>query len=261
MKKTLIALAVAASAVVSGSAMAAWTPDFVGNGEVNLGGTLTPEAKVTVWETQIGTGNQGLNGKIEKGRDFADINVSEPIPFIGIRTKLNTAFAGQTYMSPNIDYKGAVDLNAFEQSKSTLTLDVKNKAGEKIGTMTAPFYSAGVVSWKDSSNGNTGAANAYAPDSGKAFFGGVPSDKTKVSEQSADIAKGLIAEIADKFDAQGNEISGVDWVGTAASTGTYSGYYAGGIMKNSAIRIKLEQPAQSDAIEWKASLPITVSYN
>ncbi|ECQ4629267.1 fimbrial protein [Salmonella enterica] len=260
MKKTLIALAVAASAVVSGSAMAAWTPDFVGNGEVNLGGTLTPEAKVTVWETQIGTGNQGLNGKIEKGRDFADINVSETIPFIGIRTKLNTAFSGQYYMSPNIDYKGAVDLNTFEQSKSTLTLDVKNKAGEKIGTMTAPFYGAGVVSWKDPNNNSVaGAASAYAPDSGKAFFGGVPSDKTKVSEQSADIAKGLIADIADKFDAQGSVISGVDYIGTAY--GTYSGYYAGGIMKNSAIRIKLEQPAQSDAIEWKASLPITVSYN
>ncbi|ENK8257946.1 hypothetical protein AB4C84_004676, partial [Escherichia coli] len=47
MKKTLIALAVAASAAVSGSAMA-WTANGTG-GSVDLGGTLTPVTKATPW--------------------------------------------------------------------------------------------------------------------------------------------------------------------------------------------------------------------
>ncbi|APX30473.1 TPA: fimbrial protein [Salmonella enterica] len=259
MKKTLIALAVAASAVASGSAMAAWTPDFEGNGEVNLGGTLTPGAKSGVWEAQVGLGNQGLNGSIDKGSNSASINVSESIPVIGIRTKSNTAFVGQNGMAPEIDYKGAVALNTFEQSQTTLTLDVKNAAGEKIGTMTAPFYGVGVISWKGT-DGVGNAVNAYSDGVGKFFFGGLPNNKAKVSPQSADLAKGLISDIADKFDAQGAVISGVDWVTGSEANSTYSGYYAGGIMKDSAIKIQLEQPAQSDAIEWKASLPITVSY-
>ncbi|AXD68788.1 fimbrial protein [Salmonella enterica] len=260
MKKTLIALAVAASAVASGSAMAAWTPDFEGNGEVNLGGTLTPEAKGGVWEAQVGLGNQGLNGSIDKGSNSASINVSESIPVIGIRTKSNTAFVGQIKgMAPEIDYKGAVALDTFEQSQTTLTLDVKNAAGEKIGTMTAPFYGVGVISWKGT-DGVGHATNAYSNGVSKFFFGGLPNNEAKVSPQSADLAKGLISDIADKFDAQGAVISGVDWVTGADVNTTYSGYYAGGIMKNSAIKIQLEQPAQSGAIEWKASLPITVSY-
>ncbi|HEI3186174.1 TPA: hypothetical protein SI321_005057, partial [Escherichia coli] len=52
MKKTLIALAVAASAAVSGSAMA-WTANGTG-GSVELGGTLNPVEKVTPWEVKVG---------------------------------------------------------------------------------------------------------------------------------------------------------------------------------------------------------------
>ncbi|EPS9453568.1 fimbrial protein [Escherichia coli] len=261
MKKTLIALAVAASAAVSGSAMA-WTPDFVGNGDVNLGGTLTPQEKVTVWETQIGPGAQDLNGEIQKGATTANITVKKAIPFVGIRTKLKTPFAAQYYMSPNIDYKGAVNMDDASNSETTITLDVKNKNGERIGTMTAPFYGVGVISWKNHSNNNdTGASSAYAPDKGKAFFGGVPSDGSKVSTDSANLAKRLISDIDAKFDSQGNEINGVDWVGTANPSSTYSGYYAGGIMDQSVIKIKLDQPAEADAIEWNASLAINIQYN
>ena len=260
MKKTLIALAVAASAAVSGSAMA-WTPDFLGNGNVNLGGTLTPQEKVTVWETQIGPGDQDLSGEIQKGATAANVTVKKAIPFVGIRTKLNTAFAGEYYMSPNIDYKGAVNMDDASDSQTTITLDVKNRNGEKIGTMTAPFYGVGVVSWKDHNNNDTGASSAYAPNKGKAFFGGVPSDASKVSTDSANLAKRLISDIDAKFDSQGNEINGVDWVGTANATSTYSGFYAGGIMDQSVIKIVLDQPAENDAIDWNASLAIDIQYN
>lgn len=52
MKKTLIVLAVTASVMTSGSAMA-WTLNGSG-GSVELGGTLTPAEKVTLWEVKTG---------------------------------------------------------------------------------------------------------------------------------------------------------------------------------------------------------------
>ena len=61
MKKTLIALAVAASAAVSGSAMA-WTANGTG-GSVDMGGTLIPEGKVTPWEVKVGDAVKGLDAE------------------------------------------------------------------------------------------------------------------------------------------------------------------------------------------------------
>ncbi|EGJ4498914.1 hypothetical protein INB87_004741, partial [Escherichia coli] len=66
MKKTLIALAVAASAAVSGSAMA-WTANGTGN-SVELGGTLTPVEKVSPWEVKTGDAVTGLDAPIQKGQ-------------------------------------------------------------------------------------------------------------------------------------------------------------------------------------------------
>lgn len=51
MKKTLIALAVAASAVVSGSAMAAWSTGGDFNGNINIGGNITTDAPAWLWKT------------------------------------------------------------------------------------------------------------------------------------------------------------------------------------------------------------------
>ncbi|ENM7303529.1 hypothetical protein AB8N91_004958, partial [Escherichia coli] len=75
MKKTLIALAVATSAVVSGSAMA-WTAGGNG-GSVEIGGTLTPETVVLPWEVKTGSNIADLNAKIKKGQSEVDIVASK----------------------------------------------------------------------------------------------------------------------------------------------------------------------------------------
>ncbi|MBJ4431454.1 hypothetical protein JGE53_19990 [Salmonella enterica subsp. enterica serovar Give] len=105
MKKTLIALAVAASAVVSGSAMA-WTQTGTG-GSLELGGTLTPQDKVTPWEVAVGAANTNLNTDIAKGERIVDIPVNKPIPVLGIRTISTTPFKGVNGISPQIDCKMA----------------------------------------------------------------------------------------------------------------------------------------------------------
>ncbi|ECQ4629271.1 fimbrial protein [Salmonella enterica] len=260
MKKTLIALAVAASAVVSGSAMAAWTPDFVGNGEVNLGGTLTPQDVVTPWEVQVGTNVNNLNANIQKGLSFVDVPVSTSIPFVGIRTKVSKAFAAGTGYNPNINYGNAVDLKTFVDGVTTLTLDVRDASDKKIGTLTAPFSAAGVMSWK-AADGQGGASGVWAINSNRMFDGGVSETPDGASKQSDVLAKTIMPDIAEHFDSQGYTIEGISWSGTSTSGSTYSGYYAGGIAAGSSIRLKLDTAATGDeAITWKASMPITISY-
>ncbi|HCH7319692.1 hypothetical protein [Escherichia coli] len=105
-----------------------------------------------------------------------------------------------------------------------------------------------------------GANNAYGVSGRDVFGGGIPSDSSKVSPNCHDIAVSLLSDIADKFDSQGYDINGFDFI-TAARKGTsYSGYYASGIVQNSAIKIALNQPAGDDVITWKASLPVTITY-
>lgn len=106
MKKTLIALAVAASAVVSGSAMA-WTGGGNG-GSLELGGTLAPQDKYIPWETSVGAAVSDLNAQIIKGEKAVSISHTSAIPVLGIRNVAN-GFTGLPLIDPQIDYKGAVD--------------------------------------------------------------------------------------------------------------------------------------------------------
>lgn len=105
MKKTLIALAVAASAAVSGSAMA-WTANGSG-GSVNLGGALTPVEKLTPWEVKVGAAVNGLNGSIQKGATTVEIPANQNIPVLAIRN--NAVFNGQSGIVPAINYGGAIN--------------------------------------------------------------------------------------------------------------------------------------------------------
>lgn len=66
MKKTLIALAVAASAAVSGSAMA-WEQNGTG-GSVSLSGTVDVLQPTTPWEVQVGGNVNDLNTQISQER-------------------------------------------------------------------------------------------------------------------------------------------------------------------------------------------------
>ncbi|EOK2317588.1 hypothetical protein ACXAQL_004570 [Escherichia coli] len=66
MKKTFIALVVAASAAVSVSAMAAGWEQNGSGGSVDMSGTLTPVEKVTPWEVKVGDAVTGLDAQIQK---------------------------------------------------------------------------------------------------------------------------------------------------------------------------------------------------
>lgn len=260
MKKTLIALALFASC---GSAVAAsWVQNGTG-GNVELGGTLTPAEVVTPWEVMVGAGNTSLDQTIRTGSTSAVITTSQSIPVLGIRNKDVNGFAGQEGIKPQIDYKGAVDLDAFSAGITTLTLDVTDNAGNTIGKLSAPFAAAGVVSWVTNDDGSdwNHYKSVMAPSSGNGFYGGVGSDSTQVPTGEAAIA--LIKSISPDF------IANFDFAGkTEQNPGSeafywsgliYTGAYGSGIQSGSQVTLTMNSPVTAETT-WKASLPVTVSY-
>lgn len=254
MKKTLIALAVAASAAVSGSAMA-WTANGTGD-SVNLGGTLTPVEKATPWEVKTGAAVTGLDAQIQKGQKVVDVAVNKAIPVLGIRTIESTAFQGQAGISPQIDYGNAVNVDAFENGRAPVTLEVKDDTNTKIGTLTTSLGASALTSIKGPWDGYY---HSYSDTAGQGFFGGLPKNKAQTPDEN--IAVNVVPEVADHYTSQGVGYSRVDVsTGFADTNATYSSYYGAGIEQGKIIKITLDQPAGGDEIVWKASLPVTVSY-
>lgn len=256
MKKTLIALAVAASAAVSGSAMA-WTQNGTG-GSVDLGGTLTPVEKITPWEVKTGAAVTGLDADFTKGQSVINIAVDQAIPVLGIRTHTNQPFQGQPGVSPQIDYGNAVNVNAFEKNRAPVTLEVKDSTNAKIGTLTTSLGASTLMSYKAPTY--NGYNHRYADTAGQAFFGGLP--KNAANTLNADIAVRVFPDINAHFTNQNAERKdvgpSVDFTNTEAA---YSAYYGAGIEKGKVIKITLDRAASGDApIQWKASLPVTVFY-
>lgn len=255
MKKTLIALAVAASAAVSGSAMA-WTENGTG-GSVDLGGTLIPVEKTTPWEVKTGGAVIGLNAQIQTGQKVVDIAVNRAIPVLGIRTIASTAFRGHSGISPQIDYGNAVNVDAFENGRAPVTLEVKDDTNTKIGTLTTSLGASALTSIKGSW---TSYSHSYSDTAGQGFFGGLPKSAAETPDEN--IAFNVMPEVADHYTDQG---AGYSRVGVTTSFSdpdfTYSGYYGAGIEEGKTINITLDQAASGDApIQWRASLPVIVTY-
>ncbi|HBA3044674.1 hypothetical protein [Escherichia coli] len=260
MKKTLIALAVAASAVVSGSAMASgWEQN--GNGtSVEIGGTLTPVAKETPWEVKTGDAVTNLDAQVQKGQTSVTVNVNEAIPVLGIRNANVNGFTGGEGIKPQISYNNAVDINGFNNGVTTVTLSVQDVSGSAIGTMTAPFSAAALSSWSTSSEQGTRAL--YAGQDTDSFYGGLGKNAGAVRNGEA---LGLISALSSDFVAkwkQQGEMQSETGVETFTdSNATFFGVYGAGIEKGKAITITLNNAvANDDQIQWKASLPVTVTY-
>ncbi|HHY1699502.1 TPA: hypothetical protein ACV18J_004672 [Escherichia coli] len=256
MKKTLIALAVAASAAVSGSAMA-WTANGTG-GSVDLGGTLTPVERITPWEVKTGAAVTGLNADVTRGQNVVNIALKADIPVLGIRNNSSNGFRGQSGIDPQINYGGKVGIDSMNNGAANLALDVTS-AGQKIGTLSAEMWVA-----SQANNGDASSVMLYAPTAGNGFFGGVAKNEAGVWN-NADAylwAITVFPGIAETWSDNGTTYNGRAGIYDFDSeNNTYHAYYASGIDKSRTITITLDQGVAGDTqIQWNASLPVTVSY-
>ncbi len=256
MKKTLIALAVAASAAVSGSAMA-WTQNGIG-GSVDLGGTLTPTDLVTPWEVKTGAGVSNLNAAIKKQQNSVEVASSSVIEILGIRTKDKAAFTGETGISPQISYGDAIDPSAFSNGETNLTLVVNNSSDARIGSLTTSLFAQAYASEKAGSN-TAKKYFVYSAQEGHGFYGGLGQSASAIS--TVDLVSTYMPDAEENWVNQSGTAVAPEFVSFSSTGKTYNGYYFSVIKPGQTMKITLDTPATGDdQIEWKASLPVTVSY-
>lgn len=263
MKKTVIALAVAASAAVSGLTMAADWVDSGTGGTFDLSGTLTPVDAVTPWEVMIGDSVSGLDANIEKGAKTVDIALGKSMVILGIRTKTSDLFEGQTGISPQLDFNGALDFDSYSGCHAPLTLPVTDDSGNEIGSLSSKVLTAGAVTAVDA-DGTVTLKRLYAASEGDAFYGGLGKLSTNicnytVSNLSYISGQDIYVYAQSYYDAGDGNVA---WAteNFQSTDYTYSGFYGAGFKSDTTLSITLNSAAQSDSIYWKASLPITVSY-
>ena len=264
MKKTVVALAVAASAVLSGSAAAGW--DIGGKGgAVNFGGTLCHEEKVdSPWAVYVGDGASDLNDmqSSDSGKTFMQ-SVSKPVPVLGLKVTTDTkTFKGGVGLSPQINYGGAIDTSRVNNGEFALELDVKNGEGYNVGKMySVLFASAEAVSYLGKLIGSPKQhVGLYAERAGQGFFGGLPTEEGKVKNDQAS-AESFFPGMLDSFWGQGRVPKIMGSTDFAGSQTVYSAFYAAGIKSGSNITVVLDKPIRSgEQLKWTASMPITVSY-
>ncbi|WP_242461371.1 F4 family fimbrial subunit, partial [Escherichia sp. 14.0985] len=265
MKKTLIALAVAASAAVSGSAMAAGWEQNGSGGSVDLGGTLTPADVVTPWEVKVGNAVTGLDALVQKGQTEVRIETKTAIPVLGIRNASASGFTGKTGIAPQINFNGAVDVANFSASVTTVKTDVQDASGNKIGSLTAPFSAGAVLSAYPNENQPWTALdrNMVSSVAGGSFYGGLPKSTSKVlsGDNVLTLLTSLDSEYTAKFVKAGKWDPIVDNEKFADPAVQFYATYGSGIEAGKQIKITLDTPvANNDAIVWKASLPVQVTY-
>ncbi|MEB7099329.1 hypothetical protein NEM56_22030 [Escherichia coli] len=258
MKKTMIALAVAASAVVSGSAMASgWEQNGSGT-SVEIGGTLTPVAKETPWEVKTGDAVTNLDAQVQKGQTSITVNVNKAIPVLGIRNNSHDGFQGKSGIDPQISYGGKVDIDSMENGAANLALDVTS-AGQKIGTLSAKMQVA-----SQATNGVDSNVMLFAPTAGDGFFGGVAKNKDGAwgSIDAYSWATTVFPGIADTWSDGGISFSGgIGVFNFDVDSVIYHAYYASGIDRGETITITLDKGVAGDTqIQWNASLPVSVTY-
>ncbi|EBA1561081.1 fimbrial protein [Salmonella enterica subsp. enterica serovar Poona] len=261
MKKTLIALIVATSAVVSGSSMA-WTGgDF--NGSVDFGGTISPAPVKNPWEVSSGTAVTDLNYQISANTQKITIPVNKNIPVLGVRTIEAAFFNGASGLSPQISYNNFVDFSKASQGVGTLTLDVKNNDDDtKIGTMSVAFYAgAGYVSANNKDDSNVQQGSLYANAAGNAFFGGVPRSASMIDAEPWVTVATLNPEYVANFQNSNTSVGMFTPSKTSLNNKglKYSAFYGAAIKSGASVNISLDRKPYA-AINWKASLPVTVSY-
>ncbi|MEB7340794.1 F4 (K88) fimbria major subunit/adhesin FaeG [Escherichia coli] len=284
MKKTLIALAIAASAA-SGMAHAWMTGDF--NGSVDIGGSITADDYRQKWEWEVGTGLNGFSNVLNdltNGGTKLTITVTGNKPILLGRTK--EAFAtpvsgvGGIPQIAFTDYEGAsVELRnpdgETNKGLAYFVLPMKNAEGTKVGSVKVNASYAGVSGAGGVTSADGGLSSLYAAGSNVIFYGGLPTNvaQSELLSGSAAAARTELFGSLSKNDILGqiqrvnaNITSLVDGAGSSSEDMAYtdgtviSAAYALGIANGQTIEATFDQ-AVTASTQWSAPLNVAVTYN
>ncbi|WP_407903997.1 fimbrial protein [Escherichia coli] len=286
MKKTLIALVVATSAVTSYSAMAWQEGDF--NGTVNIGGVITDDNYKAKWSWDIGSDLNSFSNKVSEMTDSGKkltISVTENKSILlGKTTEASFAPSRGVGAAPNIsftDYKGVpVQLSETgTDGKVKLVLPMKNNTDQEIGNLTVNATAVGYMVAGTSALSTSLINSLYADNSFDALFGGVQMNSANAIQKGNAAASKVAAlggvtlnELMDQLKAKHANISGsvfdrntvqaTDWTNFASNKypdAVAAAGYALGIESGEKIEANFNT-AVNKTTEWKAPLNVQVSY-
>ncbi|WP_426472803.1 F41 fimbrial protein [Escherichia marmotae] len=290
MKKTLVALAVAASAIVSGSSVAAlggWT-ESQPNGPINIGGTVTLPPNDMKWLWAVGEGMNNYKHTIRElsnGNTALTISVADDTPFLA--AKMNKAVALPILgIIPKVEFKSydqSVAAMDFQSEKNaTLTVKVRDVNDALIGNLVIPLtFGAGATNVDTVNEINEPQAEFAAmlvPSGNGGIFEGIVKPGTQTNPSLGLKWSGVTTtEIKDKMLAAFQDlhlVSGLQnvFVGTGfmnyseLSHGNYTStsdiryaVYGAGIPAGSSLSLKFNKAIKEET-EWKAPVTVNVTY-
>lgn len=276
MKKTLIALAVAVSAV-SGAAHAWTTGDF--NGSFDINGTITADQYNDKWEWKVGDGLSFHNTTkdMTDGSKTLTITQTEPAAILLGHTKeafaTPTTGVGAIPLISFSDYEqNEVNLESTgESNKGFFNLPMTDGEGNKLGDVKVNVTAAGLLSYSEKRTKLVGVASVISNDDANIYNGGLVSSVTN----NGQVASGLVAKFGNYNHSAllsqlkavhsdlGNQVSqtspkSTDMVNTDGDVMASS--YALGIDQGQTIVATFTKPVTTTT-QWSAPLNVAVTYN
>ncbi|MFU71529.1 F41 fimbrial protein [Escherichia coli] len=279
MKKTLIALAVAASAAVSGSVMAAdWVEGQPGN--ISIGGEVTPTSVKWLWKT--GEGLSSFHNTVDEIVN-RKLNISVPRDELFLAAKMSDGvkgvFTGKGLI-PKVtmaSYDGSTITPTFT-SGGTMNLPVKVKDSAdntELGTLSVPLsYGAAVASIFDGDANSSSVADIIAGSAGTVFEGlvnpGVATNKELAfkwtgltATDMTDVVNKLMPGQQAALNSTGfhnwNNLSHSNYTSANKNKASYLAY-GSGVPAGSTLIMSLNKDV-AGRLEWAAPVAITVTYS
>ena len=267
MKKTLIALAVAAGATMSVSGVAnAFTSAFPG-GDISLGGTISTPVQGALYEGKVGS-LTGLDSNIPVGDTTVSIVAPANAGLLALRSVQGGFNSAASDKIANITFNGKTLIQAapgrsFSNGAINMTLDVQDANGNKIGGITFPMQVAAVSAIVDNADSSVVGTSLYAYDNSRTYYGALPQQASGAVSSYSDalsIMNGLFSDISDYLPQVTSEASAPDGKDFSATGKVFNTAYAAGIVAGNTITLTLDNPATAGDVSWTASMPVVVSY-
>ncbi|HAX5023220.1 TPA: fimbrial protein [Escherichia coli] len=276
MKKTLIALAVAVSAV-SGAAHAWTTGDF--NGSFDINGTITADQYNDKWEWKVGDGLSFHNTTkdMTDGSKTLTITQTEPAAILLGHTKeafaTPTTGVGAIPLISFSDYEqNAVNLESTgESNKGFFNLPMTDGEGNKLGDVKVNVTAAGLLSYSEKRTKLVGIASVISNDDAKIYNGGLVSSVTNSGQVASKLVEkfgnynhsALLSQLKAVHSDLGSQVSqtspkSTDMVNTDGDVMASS--YALGIDQGQTIVATFTNPVTTTT-QWSAPLNVAVTYN
>ncbi|MCN2058134.1 fimbrial protein [Escherichia coli] len=276
MKKTMIALALAASAV-SGMAHAWTTGDF--NGSFDINGTITADEYKEKWEWMTG---EGLSFE-HTIKDMTDnqtkltITQSKATPILLGHTK--EAFSapavgvGAIPLISFSDYDGkTVNLqSADEATKGYFDLPMKDAEGTKLGNVKVNVTVAGVLSRSNTDEGKVIIHSVEGSENTNIYYGGLVSSVAATGSAASSIASkfgnynhtdllGQILKVLPEVNNGQKNYGKIKTDMVQPGNNVSASSYSLGIDQGQAIEATFTNPV-TKTTQWIAPLNVAVTYN